>query len=85
MSNPTTENQVSHCKDCCCARSWDALGITEFTGLSIPEHIRIFREALEQLEELGKEGMKPNPNEWLTFHDKVAQIAHAALDARLTP
>ena len=30
---------MSHCKDCCCARSWEALGITEYTGLSIPEHI----------------------------------------------
>ena len=30
----------SHCKDCCCAKSWEALGIKEFTGLSIPEHIK---------------------------------------------
>lgn len=30
---------TEHCKDCCCARSWKALGITEFTGKSIPEHI----------------------------------------------
>ena len=28
-----------HCKDCCCARSWKALGIAEYTGKSIPEHI----------------------------------------------
>lgn len=28
-----------HCKDCCCARSWAALGITEYTGKGIPEHI----------------------------------------------
>ena len=28
-----------HCVDCCCARSWNALGITSFTGKSIPEHI----------------------------------------------
>jgi len=36
-------------------------------------------ETLEQLERLGREGMKPDPNEWLTFHDKVAQVARAAL------
>jgi len=30
---------AEHCGDCCCARSWEALGITEFTGKSIPEHI----------------------------------------------
>lgn len=28
-----------HCIDCCCARSWKALGISEYTGKSIPEHI----------------------------------------------
>ena len=28
-----------HCKDCCCAKAWEALGITEYTGKSIPEHI----------------------------------------------
>lgn len=28
-----------HCTDCCCAKSWQALGITEYTGKSIPEHI----------------------------------------------
>lgn len=38
------------------------------------------REALEQLAALGEVGMKPDPNEWLTFHDKVARIARAALE-----
>ncbi len=40
-----------HCKDCCCARSWAALGITEYTGHSIPEHIRMLREEVERLRE----------------------------------
>jgi hypothetical protein len=35
-----------HCRDCCCARSWKALGITEYTGKSIPEHIEQMRSAL---------------------------------------
>jgi hypothetical protein len=34
----TTEKNT-HCHDCCCAQSWIALGVTEYTGLSIPEHI----------------------------------------------
>lgn len=36
-------------------------------------------EALKELERLGNEGMKPDYKEWLTFHDKVAQIARQAL------
>lgn len=42
-----TEETVDHCKDCCCARAWKALGITEYTGLSIPEHIELLRTQLE--------------------------------------
>jgi hypothetical protein len=41
VSNPDLENE--HCKDCCCARSWAALGISEYTGKSIPEHIASLR------------------------------------------
>jgi hypothetical protein len=35
--------RIVHCKDCCCARSWRALGVTEYTGKSIPEHIEELR------------------------------------------
>lgn len=42
-----------HCKDCCCARSWKALGITGYTGKDISEHIeRIRRVAGEMAAEL---------------------------------
>ena len=34
---------ADHCKDCCCAQAWEALGITEYTSKSIPEHIRELR------------------------------------------
>lgn len=44
--------------------------------------VRRLGEALEQLAELGEVGMRPDPNEWLTFHDKVAQIAHEALKGK---
>lgn len=29
----------NHCADCCCAQSWKALGVTQYDGKSIPEHI----------------------------------------------
>lgn len=38
-----------HCRDCCCARAWKALGVTEFTGKSIPEHIASLTEENERL------------------------------------
>ncbi len=37
--------------------------------------------ALKELAKLGREGMKPNYREWLTFHDKVALIAESAIDS----
>ena len=39
-----------HCVDCCCARSWTALGVTEYDGRSIPEHIIALRELVAELE-----------------------------------
>jgi hypothetical protein len=39
----------NHCTDCCCAKSWTALGITEYTGKSIPEHIIALRVEMEAL------------------------------------
>ena len=29
----------NHCKDCCCARVWAALGITGYTGKHVSEHV----------------------------------------------
>ena len=46
----TTDEQIEHCKDCCCAKSWEALGISEYTGKSIPEEIASLRAALEARE-----------------------------------
>lgn len=39
-----------HCKDCCCARSWRALQITAFTGMSIAEHIEELRATLVRVQ-----------------------------------
>ena len=40
-------DEAEHCKDCCCAGSWKALGITEYTGKSIPEHIAKLKDTLQ--------------------------------------
>ena len=44
-------------------------------------HAKRLQDALRELKTLGEVGMKPDYREWLTFHDKVAQIATAALGA----
>ncbi|MFH1328565.1 MAG: hypothetical protein ABIH76_06985, partial [Candidatus Bathyarchaeota archaeon] len=44
--------KTGHCRDCCCAQSWAALGITEMTGLSIPEEIEKLKAENVRLQEL---------------------------------
>jgi hypothetical protein len=41
-------SEENHCRDCCCARSWDALGVSTYTGKSIPEHIGELRALLHE-------------------------------------
>lgn len=43
--------QYRHCTDCCCARSWRALGLEDapYTGKSIPEHISELRAENDRL------------------------------------
>lgn len=60
-----------HCKDCCCARSWKALGIEGYTGKSIPEEIialktklAVAREALEFYAELNNYHNDESPFTW---------------------
>ena len=36
----------NHCRDCCCARSWKALGISKNTGKSIVEHIELLKREI---------------------------------------
>ncbi len=40
----------NHCIDCCCQRSWEALGKKEYTGKSIPEEIEKIMLENERLE-----------------------------------
>lgn len=47
--NEQAKAESEHCKDCCCARSWRALGIDDYTGKSIPEHIGALRAEIERL------------------------------------
>lgn len=54
---------ANHCKDCCCARSWKELGITEYTGKGIPEHIAQLRAenlGLKTRAERAEEALKNN-------------------------
>lgn len=44
----------NHCKDCCCAKSWEALGITKYTGKSIVEYILELKEKAWKYDELCK-------------------------------
>jgi hypothetical protein len=39
----------THCRDCCCAQSWLALGVYKYDGKSIPEHITALRDELAAL------------------------------------
>ncbi len=39
LNNALSLKEQEHCKDCCCAKSWEALGIKDYTGKSIPEEI----------------------------------------------
>lgn len=43
-------NDENHCRDCCCAKSWEALGIEHYDGKSIPEHIEALRARVTELE-----------------------------------
>lgn len=45
----------AHCKDCCCARSWEALGVNSYTGMSIVEHIEQLRAKLAAAENSARE------------------------------
>ena len=58
----------NHCKDCCCARSWEALGITEYTGKSIPEHIS---ELQAENERLKKELEK---HRWIPVAERLPEL-----------
>ncbi len=68
MDAPLASNP-NHCADCCCARSWKALGFTAYTGLSIPEHIEQMRKALEHI----AAGRGPFSVDQLTFASNVIE------------
>lgn len=61
------EDDVKHCKDCCCARSWKALGIGEYTGKSIPEHVSdLYRiaELSSKIDVVWEDDEAHDPGEW---------------------
>ena len=61
------------------ARVYGDKGLPVKENACLIESAPIMREALEKLAIMGEQGMKPSYHEWLTFHDKVAQIARAAI------
>lgn len=46
-AEPAPAETDAHCVDCCCARSWKALGVSEYNGRSIPEEIEAQLAAAE--------------------------------------
>jgi len=79
------ELETNHCVDCCCARSWKALGNPSYNGESIHEHIDrlvaeniALREALKVISAYDKDsapGICP-------FGCDCPHIARAALEKK---
>ena len=46
--------EATHCHDCCCARSWKALGVDKYDGKSIPEHIEQLKTENQRLKEFAR-------------------------------
>ena len=98
MSYETVEpyEYLEHCEDCCCARSWKALGVTTYTGMTIVEHIKQLVQQHDtlrtQARELAEVTLKDRAEAcpfvegshgaqvWMAS-DTGAQVAKAVLDA----
>ena len=50
LATMTAEREANHCRDCCCAQSWAALGVTKYDRASIPEHILALKQRADELE-----------------------------------
>jgi hypothetical protein len=73
--NAVVIRENEHCKDCCCARSWAALGITEHTGKSIPEHIASLRaENAALLDELETFRLGKHHNENAALREAAGKV-----------
>lgn len=72
-----------HCRDCCCcARSWKALGVTTYTGKSIPEHIELLtRERDAALLQLSGQTVLRNEFEALASNQRIELDKSARLRA----
>ena len=74
-------SETNHCKDCCCARSWKALGITDYTGKSICEHISELRADRDRLQ--AEAERLRNVNERCRMSCVSANARIASLEAEL--
>lgn len=74
--NAVVVSENEHCKDCCCAKSWKALGITQYTGKSIPEHIDALRtqlaDAVETLKAIARRADSTEVHYWAK--DRLAKL-----------
>ena len=77
--NAAVVQEKEHCKDCCCARSWKALGITQYTGKSIPEHIDALRTQLADA--VGTLHRLHNATLVLLYNDSISNLKVAYHDA----
>jgi hypothetical protein len=59
---------TNHCKDCCCARSWEALGAKEYTGKGIPEHITELRNDLAKYKAFWEHSRLADKEQWEYYH-----------------
>lgn len=49
VTDEAKREALEHCKDCCCARSWKALGNPTYNGMAIDERITALRESHDRL------------------------------------
>ena len=76
-------SEENHCKDCCCARSWKALGIYEYTGKSIVEHIEDLRSQLDAYKAALEKIAKRKSGEYIIdAYYEIRKIAEEVLQTK---
>lgn len=74
-----------HCKDCCCARAWKALGISEYTGKSIPEEITELAVRLAESQALNADFIEKLQAAWgspLYWNESPVELVTRLIDER---
>lgn len=74
-----TALKANHCRDCCCAQAWQALGVSEYDGKSIPEHITELREELAALKAINS-SMADDVCSMTGVYDELAALKRRRCD-----